>query len=62
MKSQNGYKAANAILEQTQNKETIFSVKRVVDFSFHDVKELVCLVQNARETINRQGFKGNNRR
>lgn len=60
-KSWDAYEAASAILEEVQYKEMIVSVKRVVDFSFHDVKEVVCLVQNAREAINRQGFKGNNR-
>lgn len=60
-KSQNAYKAASAILEESKN-EIMISVKRVVDFSFQDVKEIVCLVQNTREAINRQGFKGNNRR
>ncbi|XP_076943545.1 cysteine-tryptophan domain-containing zinc finger protein 3-like isoform X2 [Bidens hawaiensis] len=60
-KSQNAYKAASAILEESKN-EMMISVKRVVDFSFQDVKEIVCLVQNTREAINRQGIKGNNRR
>ncbi|KAI3703682.1 hypothetical protein L1987_73875 [Smallanthus sonchifolius] len=57
LKSQNAYK----VLEESQNNEMMISVKRVVDFSFQDVKEIVCLVQNTREAINRQGFKGNNR-
>ncbi|MFS7928595.1 putative transcription factor & chromatin remodeling CW-Zn family [Helianthus anomalus] len=61
-KSQNAYKAASAILEESPNNETLILVRRVVDFSFQDVKEIVCLVQNTREAINRQGFKGNNRR
>ncbi|KAK1417898.1 hypothetical protein QVD17_27033 [Tagetes erecta] len=62
MKSQNAYKAASAILDDTHNNELMVSVKRVIDFSFQDVKEIVCLVQSTREAINRQGFKGNNRR
>ncbi|KAI7744860.1 hypothetical protein M8C21_017457 [Ambrosia artemisiifolia] len=61
-KSQNAYKAASATLEESQNNEMMTSVKRVVDFSFQDVKEIVCLVQNSREALNRQGFKGNNGR
>ncbi|XP_076907512.1 cysteine-tryptophan domain-containing zinc finger protein 3-like [Bidens hawaiensis] len=60
-KSQNAYKAASAILEESKN-EMMVSVKQVLDFSFQDVKEIVCLVQNTREAINRQGFKGKNRR
>ncbi|XP_071727338.1 cysteine-tryptophan domain-containing zinc finger protein 7-like [Rutidosis leptorrhynchoides] len=40
-------------------KEVPVSVKRVVDFSFQNVKEFVSLVQNARDAINFQGSKGN---
>ncbi|GJZ67184.1 cullin, conserved site-containing protein, partial [Tanacetum coccineum] len=61
LSTQNAYKAASTTLEESQNKEMTISVKQVVDFSFQDVKELVTLVQNAREAINRQGFKGNDR-
>nr|GEW53911.1 cullin, conserved site-containing protein [Tanacetum cinerariifolium] len=59
LNTQDAYKAASTTLEESQNKEMTVSVKRVVDFSFQDVKEFVTLVQNAREAINRQGFKGN---
>lgn len=41
------FSAANAILEEAQNKEVIISVKRVMDFSFQDVEEFVRLVRNA---------------
>ncbi|GKD91474.1 hypothetical protein Tco_1366981, partial [Tanacetum coccineum] len=61
LSTQNAYKAASTTLEESQNKEMTISVKQVVDFSFQDVKELVTLVQNAREAINHQGFKGNDR-
>ncbi|GKB96525.1 hypothetical protein Tco_0982662 [Tanacetum coccineum] len=61
LNTQNDYEAASTTLEESQNKEMTISVKRVVDFSFQDVKELVTLVQNAREAINRLGFKGNGR-
>ncbi|KAI3804649.1 hypothetical protein L1987_26352 [Smallanthus sonchifolius] len=61
VKSQNTYKSASAVLEEAQNKEMISTVKRVVNFSFQDVKEFACLVQNAREAVNRQSFKGNKR-
>ncbi|GJS80918.1 cullin, conserved site-containing protein [Tanacetum coccineum] len=61
LSTQNAYKAASTTLEESQNKEMTISVKQVVDFSFQDVKELVTLVQNAREAINRQGFKGNDK-
>lgn len=55
--TQKAYAAASATLEEAQNKEMMISVKRVVDFSFQDIKEVVCLVQHAREAINRQGFR-----
>nr|XP_043630346.1 cysteine-tryptophan domain-containing zinc finger protein 3-like [Erigeron canadensis] len=61
MKSQNAYKAVSSVPPEVQKKELIASIKRVVDFSFQDVKEVVLLVQNAREAINREGFKGINR-
>ncbi|KAI3756063.1 hypothetical protein L1987_55876 [Smallanthus sonchifolius] len=57
VKSQNTYKSASAVLEEAQNKEMISTVKRVVNFSFQDVKEFACLVQNAREALNRQNAK-----
>ncbi|GJR62487.1 cullin, conserved site-containing protein [Tanacetum coccineum] len=53
LSTQNAYKAASTTLEESQNKEMTISVKQVVDFSFQDVKELVNMVQNAREAINR---------
>ncbi|KAK9065571.1 hypothetical protein SSX86_014972 [Deinandra increscens subsp. villosa] len=63
MRSRNAYKAAaSAILEESHNNEMMILVKRVVDFSFQDVKEIVFLVQNTREAINRQVFKSKNRR
>nr|GEX08976.1 cullin, conserved site-containing protein [Tanacetum cinerariifolium] len=59
LNTQNAYKVASTHLEESQNKKMTVSVKRVVDFSFQDVKELVTLVQNAHEAIHHQGFKGN---
>ncbi|XP_076891541.1 cysteine-tryptophan domain-containing zinc finger protein 7-like [Bidens hawaiensis] len=56
-KVQNAYKSASAVLEVAQNKEMTFAVKRVVNFSFQDVKEFACLVQKAREAANRQENK-----
>ncbi|XP_052189696.1 cysteine-tryptophan domain-containing zinc finger protein 7-like isoform X2 [Diospyros lotus] len=53
-KSHNAFTAANVILEEAQNKEAIICVKRVIDFSFQDVDELVRLVRLAIEAINRQ--------
>ncbi|XP_059632711.1 cysteine-tryptophan domain-containing zinc finger protein 7-like [Cornus florida] len=56
--SQNAFAAANVILEDGQNKEGIVSVKRVIDFGFQDVEELIRLVKLATGAISRQGFSG----
>lgn len=58
-KSQNAFAAANVNLEDAQDKEGIVSVKRVLDFSFQNVEELVYLVRLAFKAVNRQGFNGN---
>nr|GEW42929.1 cullin, conserved site-containing protein [Tanacetum cinerariifolium] len=60
LNTQNAYKATSTTVEESQNKEMTVSVKRVVDFSFQYVKELVNLMENARLAIHHQGFKVNN--
>lgn len=57
-KSQNAFAAANVILEEAQNKDCVTSVKRVIDFSFQDVEELIRLVRLAMEAISRSDFSG----
>ncbi|KAL6971307.1 hypothetical protein U1Q18_030986 [Sarracenia purpurea var. burkii] len=57
-KSQNAFATANVILEEAQNREGIISVKRVIDFSFQDVEELIRLVRLAIEAISCQGLSG----
>lgn len=57
-KSQNAFTAANVILEEAQNKDCVTSVKRVIDFSFQDVEELIRLVRLAMEAISRSDFSG----
>ncbi|KAJ9154479.1 hypothetical protein P3X46_027806 [Hevea brasiliensis] len=57
-KSQNAYSAANVALEQVQNRDCIESVKKVIDFSFQDVEELMLLVQHAMKAITRAGLVG----
>ncbi|KAG2727151.1 hypothetical protein I3843_01G141700 [Carya illinoinensis] len=52
-KSQEAFAAANVILAEEQ---CVTSVKRVIDFSFEDVEELVHLVRIAMEAISRSGF------
>lgn len=54
-KSQDTFAAAHVELKKSQNQDAIVSVKRVIDFSFQDVEELVRLVWLAFNTINRQG-------
>lgn len=57
-KSQDTFAAAHVELEESQNKEASDSVKKVIDFSFQDVEELVRLVWLAFNTVNHQGLRG----
>ncbi|KAL3727641.1 hypothetical protein ACJRO7_032388 [Eucalyptus globulus] len=57
-KSQVALAAATANLEEAQNVEQITCIKRVIDFSFQDIDELLRLVQLAREAISRSGING----
>lgn len=56
-KAQNAFAAATN-LEEAENKDAFISVKRVIDFSFQDVEELIRLVKQAIEAINHNGFGG----
>ncbi|XAR57106.1 hypothetical protein NMG60_11025132 [Bertholletia excelsa] len=58
-KSQNAFAAATVILEEAQNNEGVISVKKVIDFGFQDVQELIRLVKLAIEAISRRGLSGN---
>lgn len=51
-KSQNAVAAANLLLAEAGNKEGISSLKRVLDFSFHDVDGFLHLVRLAMEALN----------
>ncbi|CAI9765879.1 unnamed protein product [Fraxinus pennsylvanica] len=55
-KSQNAFAAANVNPEDAQNKEGIISVKRIIDFSFQNVEDLVHL--EAFEVIYNKGVAG----
>lgn len=57
-KSQDAFAAAHVELKKSQKKEAIVSIKRVVDFSFEGVEELVRLVMLAFNSINHQGLRG----
>lgn len=50
-KSQNAFGAANMVLAVAGNEEGISSVKRVLDFSFHDVDGFLRLVRLAMEAL-----------
>ncbi|KAL8524992.1 hypothetical protein ACS0TY_014573 [Phlomoides rotata] len=58
-KSQDTFAAAHVELTESQNKDAIVFVKRVIDFSFQDVEEFVRLVWLAFNSINHQGVPGN---
>ncbi|KAF5452365.1 hypothetical protein F2P56_027371 [Juglans regia] len=57
-KSHNAIAATNVSLEEEQIRDCVTSVKRVLDFSFQDVEELVRLVRIAMEAISRSSFGG----
>lgn len=50
-KSRIAFVAANIVLAKTGNEEVISCIKRVLDFSFHDVEELLGLVRLAMEAL-----------
>ena len=50
-KSQISFAAANVEPAKTRNEEVISSIKRTLDFSFHDVEELLRLVHLAMEAL-----------
>lgn len=52
-KSRIAFAAANASMGQADSKEGITSIKRALDFNFHDVDGLLRLVRVAKEAINR---------
>ncbi|KAK9691900.1 hypothetical protein RND81_09G227200 [Saponaria officinalis] len=51
-RSQSAFSVANPILSEAGNEEGISSIKRVLDFSFHDVDGLLHLVRLAMEALN----------
>lgn len=57
-KSQDAFAAAHVELKKSQHRDAIDSIKRVIDFSFQDVEELVRLVWLAFNSINHQGLRG----
>lgn len=52
------YMAASLNMEDSWNRDCITSIRKVVDFSFQDVDELVHLVLTAMKAITRAGLGG----
>lgn len=57
-KCQSTFAAASVIMEEARNRDTITSIRMVIDFSFQDVDELVRLVSNATKAISHAGLGG----
>ncbi|CAL0325813.1 unnamed protein product [Lupinus luteus] len=57
-KCQSAFMAANVTMEETQNRDCIHIIRKVVDFSFQDVEELVNLVSNATKSLSCAGLGG----
>ncbi|KAB2625234.1 hypothetical protein D8674_016894 [Pyrus ussuriensis x Pyrus communis] len=57
-KSQNAFAAACAKLGDAHKNGSISSIRRVIDFSFQDLEELIRLVKLAMEAISRSKFGG----
>lgn len=51
-RSQSAFTAANPVLAQAGNEERLSCIKRVLDFSFHDVDGLLYLVRLAMDALN----------
>ncbi|XP_073226267.1 cysteine-tryptophan domain-containing zinc finger protein 3-like isoform X2 [Cicer arietinum] len=60
-KCQSTFTAANAMMDETRNRDCITSIRRVIDFSFQDVDELVRLVRNATKALSGAGLGGGGR-
>ncbi|CAA7057600.1 unnamed protein product [Microthlaspi erraticum] len=50
-KSQNAFRAMAVTSEETQDEELVSAIKKVVDFSFHDVEALVRMIQLAMKVL-----------
>lgn len=54
--SRNAFVAASSCASEGKHVDYVASVKKVIDFSFQDVGELVQLVRVATQTITHSGF------
>ncbi|EFH44449.1 zinc ion binding protein [Arabidopsis lyrata subsp. lyrata] len=57
-KSQNAFKAVTVTSEETKHGDCISAIKKVVDFSFHDVEALVKMIEIAMDALRSSRFGG----
>lgn len=57
-KSQNAFRAVTITLEETKHGDCISAIKKVVDFSFHDVEALVKMIEVAMDALSSSRFGG----
>ncbi|EOA15921.1 hypothetical protein CARUB_v10004015mg [Capsella rubella] len=57
-KSQNAFKAVTITLEETKHEDCISAIKKVIDFSFHDVEALIKMIEVAMDALNSSRFDG----
>ncbi|KAG7547429.1 Zinc finger CW-type [Arabidopsis suecica] len=57
-KSQNAFKAVTVTSEETKHGDCISAIKKVVDFSFHDVEALVKMIEVAMDALRSSSFGG----
>ncbi|XP_010440255.1 PREDICTED: uncharacterized protein LOC104723573 [Camelina sativa] len=57
-KTQNAFKAVTVTLEETKHGDCIAAIKKVVDFSFHDVEALIKMIEVALDALNSSRFGG----
>lgn len=50
-KSQNAFRAIAVTSEESQDEELVSAIKKVVDFSFHDVEALIRMIQLAMKVL-----------
>lgn len=58
IKCKSTFMAANLNMDEARNRDCITSIRKVIDFSFQDVDELVHLVMIATKAMTRAGLGG----
>ncbi|CAH2078974.1 unnamed protein product [Thlaspi arvense] len=57
-KSQDAFREASVTSEETQHGDYVSAIKKVVDFSFHDVEALIQMIEVARDVLSPSKFRG----